>query len=132
MQSQIPSILVVDDNLDFLKITGLILKTQGYNSRTAGSVLEAAILLEEFHPDLMILDINLNGEDGRDFCQSLKSRSGNDQMKVIMISGYEENIGTIAWSGADDFLLKPFEMDQLISKVDFHLFNKKSNLHYQQ
>lgn len=125
MQQQSPSILVVDDNVDFLKITGLILKTQGYFAQTASNILEAAILLEQFHPDLMILDINLNGEDGREFCESLKTRSGNDQMKVIMISGYEENLGSVAWAGAHDFLLKPFEMDELISKIDFHLTHKK-------
>jgi DNA-binding response OmpR family regulator len=127
MQAQSPTILIVDDNIDFLKITSLILKTQGYETRTASSVVEAAIIVEEFSPDLMILDINLHGEDGREFCGSLKSRSGNDKMKVVMISGYEENLGTIAWAGADDFLLKPFEMDQLTAKIDFHLMNRRMN-----
>jgi DNA-binding response OmpR family regulator len=126
MQTQ-PSILIVDDNVDFLKITNLILKSHGYRSQCASSVVEAAIILEQSHPDLMILDINLNGEDGREFCESLKNRSGNDSMKVIMISGYEEDLGSIAWSGAHDFLQKPFEMDDLISKINFHLMNKRLN-----
>jgi len=75
----------------------------------------------------MLLDIHVGNDDGREFCQSLKSRSGKEQMKVIMISGYEENIGSIAWFGADDFLLKPVEMEELISKIKFHLLPVRIN-----
>ncbi|MER3471889.1 MAG: hypothetical protein C4330_11355 [Chitinophagaceae bacterium] len=118
---------IVDDNVDFLKITSLILKTQGYHPQTASSIVDAAIHLEQFCPDIMLLDIHVGNDDGREFCQSLKSRSGKEQMKVIMISGYEENIGSIAWFGADDFLLKPVEMEELISKIKFHLLPVRIN-----
>ena len=112
-------ILLVDDNEDLVKITGIILKSEGYQVFDAGTVEEATHLIATQKPSLILLDVCICQEDGLLFCNYLKDNAATNDIKVILMSGHEYSQKD--WNGADDFLLKPFDFNALIQKVEQQL-----------
>lgn len=112
-------ILLVDDNADLLQITGLILKSQGYEIFSAPSVQMAEHYIQTETPQLMLLDVCICEENGLLFCNRLKQNAATKGIRIILMSGndYSEQ----DWNGADDFLLKPFDFNALIQKVEQQL-----------
>ena len=110
-----PKILLVDDNEDLVKITGLILKSEGYQVFSAGTVEGASQLIEAEKPALILLDVCICQEDGLLFCNQLKHNADTLDIKVILMSGYDYSKAD--WNGADDFLYKPFDFNTLTRKV---------------
>jgi CheY-like chemotaxis protein len=106
-------ILLVDDNEDLLMITRIILKGQGYNPVVATSIDEALRKVKIHQPPLLLLDVCICNEDGRELCCRLKHDPLTSNIRIIMMSGYDAE----ACIG-DDFLPKPFNYDELIEKVD--------------
>jgi DNA-binding response OmpR family regulator len=108
-------ILLVDDNEDLLMITRIILKGQGYNTILATTTEEATRKIKIHQPTLVLLDVCICNEDGRDFCCHLKNDPETCNLRVILMSGYDAGCGHDI---ADDFLPKPFNYDELIAKVE--------------
>lgn len=115
-------ILVVDDNEDLTQIVSLVLKSNGYEVETCNSIPDAHSYVKDWQPEVLVLDINVSGEDGRYFCSNLKENT-NTPVKVILMSGYDNNLGAAIWHGADDFIAKPFGMEELVGKVKLQLLN---------
>ena len=115
-------ILVVDDNQDLTQIVSMVLTGNGYEVKSCYSIPDAVNIVNEWHPEVLVLDINISGEDGRTFCSDLKEQS-DQPIKVILMSGYDNNLGAAIWHGADDFIAKPFGMDELVGKVKLQLLN---------
>lgn len=111
-------ILIVDDDPDILDAISLTLEDQGYNisisekGETAENLLRADSL-----PDLLILDVLLSGKDGRDITRKLKENDLTRKMPVVMISAHPSAHVTALEAGADVFLPKPFEIDDLLDTV---------------
>ena len=114
-------ILIIDDDIDLLMLLERRLMKEGYDIETAASLLEAEELLPTFEPHLVLLDINVNGEDGRQLCWKLKKSGNGSGIKVLIISGYDFSSGRAALFGADDLLPKPLQTDFLLHKMDEHL-----------
>ena len=112
-------ILLVDDNTDLLQITGLILKSQGYEIFSAPSVQLAEHYIQTQTPQLMLLDVCICEENGLLFCNRLKQNAATKGIRIILMSGNDYNEQD--WNGADDFLLKPFDFNTLIEKVEQQL-----------
>jgi len=112
-------ILLVDDNEDLLMITRIILKGQGYNAFLATSTEEALRKIKIHQPSLILLDVCISNEDGRELCYRLKSDEETNNLRIILMSGYEDCMqdDTVA----DDFLSKPFDFNELISKVEHQM-----------
>ena len=110
-----PKILLVDDNEDLVKITGIILKSEGYEVFDAGTVAEATHLIASQKPALILLDVCICQEDGLLFCNYLKHNAATNDIKVILMSG--NDYSQKDWNGADDFLYKPFDFNTLTNKV---------------
>lgn len=110
-----PKILLVDDNEDLLLITQIILKGQGYEVVLAKSIDEAVHKIKIHQPPLILLDVFICHQDGRAFCSRLKEAADTTGIRVILMSG--EDITAEALRIADDFLPKPFDYEELISKV---------------
>src|SRR4051812_15423170 len=83
-------ILVVDDDIDLLMLLERRLKQEEYEVETAVSLDEAEDIIPSFSPHLVLLDINLKGQDGRQLCWRLKKIYGS-AVKVIIMSGYDYN-----------------------------------------
>ncbi len=110
-----PKILLVDDNEDLLIITQIILKGQGYETFLATSIEVAERKIKIHKPQLLLLDVCIGDGDGRDFCRQLKSNPDTSAIHVILMSGDDFELGRNCMN--DDFLAKPFDFNELISKV---------------
>ena len=110
-------ILIVDDDIDLLMLLERQLQKQGYELETAVSLSEAEEIISYFEPHLVLLDVNIRGEDGRQLCWKLKKQNFSD-VKVVMISGFDYSSSRAALFGADDILPKPFNMEFLLTKVE--------------
>ena len=116
-------ILVADDDPGIVDALQLVLEEADYEVQTTtdGSTVKKA---DQLLPDVILLDIWMSGEDGRDICRLLKSQKVTQNIPVIMISATSDLAQSAKAAGADDFLPKPFQMDHLLAKVEKYL--KKS------
>jgi len=114
-------ILIIDDDIDLLMLLERSLVKEGYWVEAAASLPEAEEVIYSFQPHLVLLDINVNGEDGRQLCWKLKKQMGEKAIKVIIISGYDYSAGRAVLFGADDLLAKPFQFDYLSNCIKVQL-----------
>ena len=119
MEQQVKKILVVDDDPDILDALQFMLEDAGYEVKTT----EKGEYAENLHdtngglPDVIILDVLLSGKDGRLICQKLKSQEETKRIPIIMISAHPNAKQSVTAVGADDFIAKPFDMDELLAKI---------------
>jgi len=109
-------IMVADDDPAILDFVSIMLEFAGYRVTTTANGL-TVLNIDGRLPDLLLLDIWMSGVDGRDICKQLKQKSGTSKLPVIMISASKDIETSAREAGADDFLAKPFEMDELLSKI---------------
>lgn len=114
-------ILIVDDDLDLLMVAERRLVKEGYVVETAASLPEAEELIFYFEPHLVLLDINVAGEDGRTLSMKLKRSAKTPPPKIVMMSGYDFNASRAALFGADELLVKPLIGDFLLYRIAVHL-----------
>lgn len=116
------TIVVVDDDPAILEAMQMILEFHNYHVITIGDgqVLNKLAIIQ---PKLLFLDICMSGIDGRDICKSLKAAEATKDIPVVMISASCDLENVIEGTGADDYLAKPFELKDLLSKVNKYLLN---------
>ena len=112
-------ILVVDDEPDILKLETFRLKKSGYEVATATDGREAFDLIQKEKPDLILLDLRLPIMDGYEVCKRLKADQELKHIPVILLTA--STVGKIAGTAkelkADDYLTKPFHLQELLAKV---------------
>jgi len=111
-------ILVVDDNDDIAEALVLLLKGSGYDADRAFSAEECMYKVEEEQPDLILLDIFLSGGDGREVCKKLRAQPETESLPIIIISAHPNMREPAIAAGADDFISKPFVVDDLLKKIE--------------
>lgn len=111
-------ILVVDDDKDILEALHLILEGEGYFVNTATNEQEALHCLQAFCPDLVILDVLLSGDDGRTICKKIKAHISFSHTPVLMMSAHLTAQESSFTAGANGFLAKPFDIPELLQKID--------------
>jgi DNA-binding response OmpR family regulator len=116
------TIVVADDDPSILEAMKMILEIHNYNVITIGDG-EVLAKLAVIQPKLLFLDICMSGVDGRDICKSLKTTDATKDIPVVMISASCDLEEVVKGTGADDYLAKPFELRDLISKVNKYLLN---------
>jgi DNA-binding response OmpR family regulator len=121
---QVKRILLVDDDIDLLMLLERKLQRSGYVIESAASMPEAEYVLSLFKPDVVILDINVAGDDGRQLCWKIKNTGDNRNARVILMSGYNYTINRQLLFGADDYVAKPFQSEYLLQKVESQLNNE--------
>ena len=111
-----PTILVVEDEPSIAEVVGLYLQRAGYQVQTAADGKIATTILEKEIPDLVILDLMLPEIDGLSLTRWLRDRS---DVPIIMLTARREEIDRIAGleMGADDYVVKPFSPQELVSRV---------------
>jgi len=129
MENRAKKILVVDDDPDILDALQLTLEDAGYDVTTAQKAEYAENLRDTNGglPDVIILDVLLSGKDGRLICRKLKSQEDTRHIPVLMISAHPTAQQSVQAVGADGFLAKPFDIDELLEKV-----SALSSLHFSQ
>jgi len=123
-------ILIVDDDLTIQKLFKERLSLHGYDIEVASDGFEAGVKISEFKPGLVILDLFMPGMDGFEVCKRIKENPGAAHTKIIAITGYdsEENRDRIMAVGADGYLAKPVEMNDLLSNIGNLLNGKNSRM----
>ncbi len=114
-------VLVVDDDLDILAVMQLLLKMKGFEVEVTTKGEETFEKVDVFKPNLILLDVLLSGSDGRIICKQLKSQEDTSHIPIIMFSAHPSAVETIRDYGADDFIAKPFDVNELINKVNNQL-----------
>lgn len=113
-------ILIADDDPAIVDSLRLVLELAEYQ---VSSILDGQVIsmIKHNKPDLLILDVCMSGVDGREVCKKLKGAADTKNIPVIMISATRNIQKSSRDSGADDFLEKPFEMNELLKKVKKYL-----------
>jgi two-component system phosphate regulon response regulator PhoB len=114
-----PAILVVEDDVDILRLITYNFKTSGFDVATAQDGYEALALARRRVPDLIILDLMLPGLDGLEVCKELKRSEATRKIPVLMLTARAEEVDRIVGLelGADDYVVKPFSPRELILRV---------------
>ena len=109
-------ILVVDDELQVRRLMRTILVSAGYEVEDAKSGKEGIEKMSRFHPDMVLLDINMPGMGGLAACKAMRS---NKDVAIIALAIHdsEEDRVTALDAGADDFVLKPFSTPELLARI---------------
>lgn len=109
-------ILVVDDEPQITRVLRRSLTSHGYDVRVAADGLAALQTFGDWPPDLVVTDLSMPGTDGLQLCRSLRAVS---QVPVIVLSvrGEEKTKVQALDAGADDYVTKPFGMDELLARV---------------
>lgn len=110
-------ILVIDDEVDILRMIKMILERRNFIVETVSKWQEISTAVENFKPDLILLDISLGGADGREICKRLKSDEKTSNIHIILFSANYGIEKTLPDSKADGFIPKPFEPAHLISTI---------------
>jgi two-component system KDP operon response regulator KdpE len=110
------NILVVDDELQITRVLRTTLSGYGYNVRTAGDGVEALDVMRQWNPDLVITDLSMPNMGGLELCRKIRSQS---MVSIIVLSvrGEEDPKVEALDSGADDYVTKPFNMNELMARV---------------
>jgi len=111
-----PRILVVDDEPQLTRVLRTGLKSRGYDVRAAADGLAGLEAFNDWHPDLVITDLAMPNVDGLELCRRLRAIS---QVPIIVLSakGEEKTKVEALDLGADDFVTKPFGIDELLARV---------------
>lgn len=112
--------LLVDDDEELVELIRDVLEADGrFEVRVANNGFDAGMMVKEYHPDIIVLDVMLPDINGREVCQRVRSDSAMDDVQIICISGMVEadRIADLKEAGANDFMQKPFEVEQLIQRM---------------
>jgi CheY-like chemotaxis protein len=116
-------ILIVDDNLVNLKLVRVLLTAEGYDVRTATDAEEAVATLAEFHPRLILMDLQLPGMDGLELTRQLKADPATRDIVVVAITAYamkgDEERALAA--GCDGYVAKPIDTRALPGVIASYL-----------
>jgi len=114
----VPSILIVDDEPRFRRALRLSLVMKGYDIREAGSGSDALESMRKDTPDLILVDWLMSGMDGISLCREIRRGS---QVPIIMVTSKRDGRSEAFAAGANDYLQKPFEVNELLSRIEFAL-----------
>ena len=113
-------ILIVDDDEELVELLVDVFDRDGrFDNKTANNGFDAGMLVKEFRPDLVVLDVMLPDINGKEVCQRVRSDSSLDNVQIICISGMVEadKVADLKLSGANDFIQKPFVVEKLIERA---------------
>ncbi len=122
-------ILVVDDEISQRKLIKTYLVKDDYEVIEAGDYVEAMRAMEQSAPDLALIDVMLPGTDGYDLVRAIRTRSN---IPIIMLTARGEEAAKVAGLeiGADDYVVKPYSPNEVLSRIRAHLRRAKGDRKY--
>ena len=120
---------MVDDESDFAELISFNLKQRGHEVHTALSGLEAVTQAPKLGPDLIVMDVMMPGIDGFSLCEILRNQPFANRIPVVMYTALAGQIAQLNGfeAGADEFLTKPFRIQELVGRVEKLLQRRRSN-----
>lgn len=116
-------IVLIEDDDDVRVSIKILLEDAGYEVKDSADAVDIFDILNEFEPDVILLDLLLERTDGKDVCKSLKQNSLTSNIPVIIISGTPDIYNAINECGANDVVSKPFLPATLLSRIERQLLN---------
>ena len=113
-------VLVVDDDQELVELIVDVLEKDGrFEVRTVNNGFDAGMMVKEYHPDLIVLDVMLPDINGIEVCRLVRGEQTMDDVRIICISGMveEDRIQQLRDAGANDFIKKPFDVENLIERI---------------
>lgn len=111
----------MDDDKDILEIIKYILEDSGYEVDTLAEGKSLFDRIKQHEPDLILLDIMLGNLDGRELCKTLKTKQETKNIPVILISASHDPGRLTQIGSPDDFIAKPFDIDDLLNSISRQL-----------
>ena len=108
-------VLLVDDERAILRVIGIKLRISGFDVLTASGGQEALGLVKTNSPDIILLDVIMPGIDGFEVLEKLRTFS---ELPVIVFSARPDNAQKALSLGANDFLAKPFDVDDMVKRIE--------------
>jgi len=118
-----PGILIIEDDEYIRETLKLLLENVEYRVIALANGERLKELIDEFKPDVILLDIILNNEDGRTICRGLKSDPETCNIPIVILSAVPEIYNTINDAGANDVVAKPFDERTLLNRIERQLSN---------
>ncbi len=113
-------VLIVDDDPDLVELLSDAFARDGrFEIKTANNGFDAGMLVKEFRPDLVVLDIMLPDINGKEVCQRVRGDHSLEAVKIICISGMveQDKVADLKAAGANDFMQKPFQVEKLLDRA---------------
>jgi excisionase family DNA binding protein len=113
-------VLLVDDDTDLVQLMTSVLEEDGrFEVRVASNGFDAGMMVKEYRPDLIVLDVMLPDINGKEVCHRVRADTSLEDVRILCISGMieEDKVQELRLSGADDFLHKPFDIEDLIDHM---------------
>jgi DNA-binding response OmpR family regulator len=123
-------VLVLDNDGDVLDIMQEALNYEGFQVKIIEETDNIFAVIDDFDPDLIILDYILSGINGGEICHQIKANPKTTDVPVMIMSAYPRVIKSLGYYGCDDFISKPFDLDDIVERIK-NLINKglNRNLH---
>ena len=114
-----PKIIIVEDDPDILELLHFNLEKEGYQTFRTENGEQAVILAQKQSPDLILLDLLLPGIDGLEVCRRLKRDPALQHIPIIMVTAKGEEMDRVVGLelGADDYIVKPFDLSEFQHRV---------------
>lgn len=114
-----PTVLIVEDEPAQREVLAYNLEAEGFRVARAGTGDEALMLVDEVAPDLVVLDWMLPSVSGIEICRQLKTRAETRGLPIIMLSARAEEVDRVRGleTGADDYVVKPYSVVELMARV---------------
>lgn len=127
-KSVTPTVLIVDDNPNNVKIVALILRSFSYKIAIATNGEQAIEMVDKIKPDIILLDVMMPKIDGFETCRIIKEKEEFKDIPVIFITALNDSDSLVKGfkAGGVDYISKPFNKDELISRVKTHLELKQT------
>ena len=116
-----PKLLIIDDDEGISAMLFLLLRSKNYEVAVVTKSEDIFYKIKNFDPDIILLDVFLTGYDGRVICKQLKFHPDSKHIPVIMVSGDDDILQTVEQYGANDFIQKPFNTEEVILKINNQL-----------
>jgi excisionase family DNA binding protein len=113
-------VLLVDDDHELVELMSKVLDEDGrFEVRIASNGFDAGMMVKEYRPDMIVLDVMLPDINGKEVCHRVRADPTLEDVRILCISGMieEDKIQELRLSGADDFLHKPFDIEELIDRM---------------
>jgi two-component system phosphate regulon response regulator PhoB len=119
MSTEQPSVLLVEDEPAQREVLSYNLEADGFRVLTADNGEEALMMVAETPPDIIVLDWMMPNVSGIEVCRQLKTRSATRAIPIIMLSARSEEVDRVRGleTGADDYVIKPYSMVELMARV---------------
>ena len=117
-------VLIVDDDEELVElITDALKRDRRFEVSSVNNGFDAGMMVKEYRPDLIVLDVMLPDINGKEVCQRVRGDKSMNDVRIICISGMveEDKVSELKAAGADDFMHKPFDVERLVERMCQHL-----------